>query len=179
MDKFEYELKVEQIEKLVSREDYSTAKKIADTMEWKKEKDSKLLSQVAELYVQAGDINKAMIIYNYAYNNSARGILILERMTELAITYGQLELAQELCDEYKTQGAYEPDVNMFRFQISEAKGEDYRKRIPYLEKYCKDVLDEDAIYKLAWLYDKVGRKDDCIRLCNYLIDFFCFGENNL
>ena len=41
MDKFEYELKVEQIEKLIHRGDYVTAKKIADGMEFKKEKDTR------------------------------------------------------------------------------------------------------------------------------------------
>ncbi len=176
MDKFEYELKVEQIEKLVAREDYSTAKKIADSMEWKKEKDPKLLSHVAELYAQAGDIDKALKIYNFAYNASSRGLLILERMTELAIIFGQLDLAEELCEEYRLAGAYEPDVNMFKYQISEGRGEDYEKRIPYLEKYCESELDEEAMYQLAWLYDRAGRVNDCVKTCDFIIDYFCFGE---
>ncbi len=177
MDKFEYELKVEQIEKLVAREDYSTAKKIADSMEWKKEKDPKLLSHVAELYAQAGDIDKALKIYNYAYNASSRGLLILERMTELAIIFGQLDLAEELVEEYRGAGAYEPDYYMFKYQIAEGRGEDYVKRIPYLEKYCDSELDEDAMYQLAWLYDRAGMTDKCVKMCDFIIDYFCFGEN--
>lgn len=177
MDKFEYELKVEQIEKLIGREDYSTAKKIADTMEWKREKDPKLLARVAELYAQAGDIEKALKIYNFAYNASSRGLLILERMTELALIFGQLDLAEELCEEYRGAGAYDADYYLFKFQIAESRGEDMDKRISWLEKYCSKELDEEALYRLAWMYDRAGRIDDCVRICDYLIDFFCFGES--
>ncbi len=177
MDKFEYELKVEQIEKLIGREDYSTAKKIADTMEWKREKDPKLLSHVAEIYAQAGDIEKALKIYNFAYNVSSRGLLILERMTELALIYGQLDLAEELCEEYRSAGAYESDYYLFRFQIAESRGEDLDKRISWLEKYCGKELDEEALYRLAWMYDRAGRDQDCVRICDYIIDFFCSGES--
>lgn len=177
MDKFEYELKVEQIEKLISREDYSTAKKIADTMEWKREKDSKLLARVAELYAQAGDIEKAMKIYNFAYNASTRGLLILERMTELALIFGQLDLAEELCEEYRSAGAYDADYYLFKFQIADSRGEGLDKRIAYLEQYCSRELDEEALYRLAWLYDRAGREQDCVRICDYIIDFFCFGES--
>lgn len=177
MDKFEYELKIEQIEKLISREDYSTAKKIADSMEWKKEKDPKLLSHVAELYAQAGDIDKALKLYNYAYKASSRGLLVLERMTELAIIYGQLDLAEELCEEYRAAGAYDPDYYMFKYQIAEGRGEDYVKRIPFLEKYCESELDEEAMYQLAWLYDRAGMDDKCVKTCDFIIDYFCFGES--
>jgi hypothetical protein len=176
VDKFEYELKVEQIEKLIVRGDYSTAKKIADTMEWKREKDTKLLCHVAELYAQAGDVQKALHIYNLAYNASARGLLVLERMIELAVNFGQLDLAEEICEEYHTIGGYDADYYLMKFQISESRGDAQEQRIAYLEKYCNKELDEEALYRLAWLYDRTGRADDCVRICDYIIDFFCCGE---
>jgi hypothetical protein len=176
VDKFEYELKVEQIEKLIVRGDYSTAKKIADTMEWKREKDTKLLCHVAELYAQAGDVQKALHIYNLAYNASARGLLVLERMIELAVNFGQLDLAEEICEEYRTIGGYDADYYLMKFQISESRGDAQEQRIAYLEKYCNKELDEEALYRLAWLYDRTGRADDCVRICDYIIDFFCCGE---
>ena len=35
MDKYEFNIKVEQIKKMVSRGDYETAMKIADTIDWR------------------------------------------------------------------------------------------------------------------------------------------------
>ena len=36
MDKYEFNIKVEQIKKLVNKSDYETAMKIADTIDWSK-----------------------------------------------------------------------------------------------------------------------------------------------
>ena len=36
MDKYEYRLKAEQIEKLAGKKDYETAAKIADTIDWRR-----------------------------------------------------------------------------------------------------------------------------------------------
>ncbi len=176
MDRFEYGLKVEQIKKLLERKDYSGAKEIADGVEWKREKNPKLLSEIAELYVHEKDAQTALKIYNYAYNVSSRGLLILERMTELALIYGQIDLAEELCEEYRTAGAYDADYYLFKVQIAESKGEGIDERIFWLEKYCSQELDEEALYRLAMLYDRAEREKDCVKICDYIINFFCSGE---
>ncbi|MCR5743726.1 MAG: tetratricopeptide repeat protein [Lachnospiraceae bacterium] len=176
MDKFEYELKVEQIEKLIKREDYDTAKKIADTMEWKKEKDAKLLRKVAELYYSAEEYAQALKILSYAYSVSSRGALILERMCEIAIISGKLDNAEEFCEEYRNIKGEDAEYYMFMLQIAEARGADINTQIKYLEKYCKLELDEEAMYRLAYLYDMAGMQDKCVSMCDFLIDFFCFGE---
>ena len=41
MDKYEFNIKVEQIKKMVSRGDYETAMKIADTIDWKKTRNTR------------------------------------------------------------------------------------------------------------------------------------------
>ena len=41
MDKYEYRLKAEQIEKLAGKKDYETAAKIADTIDWRRVKNLK------------------------------------------------------------------------------------------------------------------------------------------
>ena len=46
MDKYEFNIKVEQIRKLVNKGDYGTAMKIADTIDWKKVHNANLLSMV-------------------------------------------------------------------------------------------------------------------------------------
>ena len=47
MDKYEYRLKAEQIEKLVKKKDYQTAVKISDTIDWRRVKNLNMLYIVA------------------------------------------------------------------------------------------------------------------------------------
>ena len=49
MDKYEYRLKAEQIEKLVKKKDYQTAVKISDTTDWRRVKNLNMLYIVADL----------------------------------------------------------------------------------------------------------------------------------
>ena len=50
MDKYEFNIKVEQIRKLINQGDFETAMKIADTIDWKKVRNANLLSMVANVY---------------------------------------------------------------------------------------------------------------------------------
>ena len=49
MDKYEFNIKVEQIKKMVSRGDYGTAMKIADTIDWHRVRNASLLSMISDL----------------------------------------------------------------------------------------------------------------------------------
>ena len=50
MDKYEFNIKVEQIKKLVNKSDYETAMKIADTIDWRRVRNVNILSMVAGIY---------------------------------------------------------------------------------------------------------------------------------
>ena len=50
MDKYEYRLKAEQIEKLAGKKDYETAAKIADTIDWRRVRSLDMLYVVSEVY---------------------------------------------------------------------------------------------------------------------------------
>ena len=50
MDKYEFNLKVDQIRKMVNRGDYATAKKIADNIDWSRVPNANLLSMVSQVY---------------------------------------------------------------------------------------------------------------------------------
>lgn len=176
MDKFEYELKVEQIEKLIYRGDHTTAKKIADGMEWKKEKDTKLLRKVAELYVDAGENEKALYLLRLAYNSSPRGIMILERMISIALESGNIELAEEFCDAYEKAAPESSEYALYRYKLAVERQESAAELIKWLKDYTGKEMDEEYSYKLAELYEEIGDREKCIRQCDYIIDFFCFGE---
>ena len=52
MDKYEFNIKVEQIKKLVNKGDYETAMKITDTVDWRRVRNVSILSMVAKRSVR-------------------------------------------------------------------------------------------------------------------------------
>ena len=50
MDKYEFNIKVEQIKKMSAKGDYETAMKIADTIDWRRVRNVNILSMAASVY---------------------------------------------------------------------------------------------------------------------------------
>ena len=50
MDKYEFNIKVEQIRKLSNQGDFETAMKIADTIDWRRVKSVMMLCTISDLY---------------------------------------------------------------------------------------------------------------------------------
>ena len=59
MDKYEFNIKVEQIKKLVNKGDYETAMKIADTIDWRRVRNVNILSMVATIYEKNGEYQES------------------------------------------------------------------------------------------------------------------------
>ena len=50
MDKYEYNVKSDQIKKLYNRKEFAAAAEIADEIDWSRVKDNKMLTLVADIY---------------------------------------------------------------------------------------------------------------------------------
>ncbi|MCD8124159.1 MAG: hypothetical protein LUE23_03865, partial [Lachnospiraceae bacterium] len=60
-------MKTDKIQKLVRQQDYSTAAKIADTIDWKQERNARLLTAVAEAYEKTEQYTAATDVLLTAY----------------------------------------------------------------------------------------------------------------
>ena len=54
LDKYEYSLKLDEIKKLVTSGNYEEAVKVADTVEWKRVRNTRTLCMVSEIYEANG-----------------------------------------------------------------------------------------------------------------------------
>ena len=59
MDKYEYNVKLEQIKKLIRKKDYATAARIADTIDWYKVKNNQTIVLIADVYEASGRYEQA------------------------------------------------------------------------------------------------------------------------
>ena len=59
LDKYEYRAKTEQMLAYAEQKSYQKAMSIADTIDWRKVKNTAMLSTVSEIYENAGELGKA------------------------------------------------------------------------------------------------------------------------
>ena len=74
MDKYEFNIKVEQIKKLVNKGDFETAMKIADTIDWRRVRSTSLLTMISQIYEKKmQSIGDAKDILLLAYERAPLG----------------------------------------------------------------------------------------------------------
>ncbi|MBO4477670.1 MAG: hypothetical protein J5757_05020 [Lachnospiraceae bacterium] len=177
MDKYEYEIKTEQIRKLILLKEYDTAKKIADGMKWGKEKNPRLLSEVAELYVMSGEYDEAIDLLLQAYDYAHPGRRILKRLVDIAILAKNYRNAAEYCEEFHDLAPRDTEYYLMRYKVDEAAGNvSVERRIALLERYTASEMSEEWKLRLAQLYAEAGRVSECVKLCDEIIFLFCNGE---
>ena len=117
MDKYEYRLKAEQIEKLVKKKDYKTAAKIADTIDWRRVKNLSMLYIVAEIYEELERYEDCMEILNIAYDRAPVGRMLLYKMTETATKMHNFEDAISLYREFVKLAPHDQSRYILKYQI--------------------------------------------------------------
>ena len=76
MDKYEFNIKVEQIKKMVNKGDYETAMKIADPIDWRRVRNVNILSMVATIYEKNGEYQEAKDILLLAVATSIDALAV-------------------------------------------------------------------------------------------------------
>ena len=102
MDKYEFNIKVEQIKKLVNKQDFATAMKIADTIDWRRVRNANLLSMISQVYEKNREYQEAKEVLLLAFERAPIGKRLLYKLTELALKEGSVGEAEdyyrEFCD---------------------------------------------------------------------------------
>ncbi len=176
MDKYEFNIKVEQIKKLVGKNDYDTAMKIADTIDWKRVRNTNLLSMVATIYEKNEDFQEAKEILLQAFERAPIGKRLLYKLAELAIKEGNIEEAEAYYKEFGDLASDDPRQQLLRFMILKAKGAPAQQLIHSLESYTSVELDEKWLYELAELYSLAGMPDRCVDTCDRIMLMFGLGK---
>lgn len=176
MDKYEYKLKLEQLKNLVAAEDYSTAGQIADSINWRKVRNSSTLCMVGDIYDQLGRYDDSKEIYLMAYDHSPIGRNIVYKLTEVAIKAKSLEEAEEYYNEFAEIAVNDTKKYILRYKISCLKNEPLANRISILEELKEKEYTEEWAYELACLYRDANDIERCVETCDELILWFGDGE---
>jgi len=160
VDKYEYNLKLDQIKALSAEEGYMSAAEIADSINWNKIKNVNTLVKIGEIYEKAERYQDARDILLMAYDRSPIGRMIIYRLAEVAIKMGDYDAATEYYDEFVEIAPHDDMKYVLRYAIKKGQGASFDELITILEEYKDEEYTEEWAYELAYLYHKAGKAEE-------------------
>jgi DNA replication protein DnaC len=175
LDKSEYQIKLDQITKLVEKEDYEGALEIVETIDWRRVKSVRTLCMVADIFEVNDMLEDSKKILLLAYKRSSIGKVILYRLVEISLKMGDVDDAVEFYTEYAQNAPGDNSKYILKYKIYKEKRAPLEDQIAILEEYKDKEYTERWAYELAVLYSKAGLKEKCIEECDDLILWFSEG----
>lgn len=176
MDKIEYHLKLEEINRLVDAQDYEGALTVADSIDWRRVKSVRTLCMVADIYEVNGELEKSMQMLQLAHKRSSIGKMILYRQVELALKMGLYDDAVKYYNEYLETASNDTSKYILKYKIYKAQKAPLENQIAILEEYKEREYTERWVYELAKLYKKAGQEKKCVETCDDLVLWFGEGK---
>ena len=179
MDKYEYNLRNEEINDLMAQRDYARAVEIADTIDWTRVRSVKTLCKISDLYKVNKRYSEAKILLEQAYEKMPAGKPIVSSLCELCIKMGDVVGATEYYKRYVQMAPTSNQKFVLLYKIYEAQDVSLEERIQVLEELNKR---EPAAgkgkwgYELAVLYHRIGLTTKCVEQCDELITLFREGK---
>ena len=175
LDKYEYNLKLDQMKNLCAEERYEEAAEIADTINWNKVKNVNALVKVGEVFEKAERYQESHDVLLMAYDRSPIGRMIIYRLAEVAIKMKDFTGAQEYYDEFVKIAPHDSLRYVLKYHMRKAQDAPYDELIAILEEFKEQEYIEEWAYELAYLYHKAEKVDKCVDACDELILWFGDG----
>ena len=176
MDKYEYKLKLEQLQNLMAAGDYATASEMADTINWKKVRSSNTLCMVSDIYEKTEKYDACREVLLQAYDHSPIGRNIVSKLAEVSIKAKRIDEAEEYYNEFLEIAPKDNMRYVLAYEISCLKDTPLTDRIAILEELKEHEYTEKWAYELAALYGQADMRDKCVETCDELILWFGEGE---
>ena len=176
MDKFEYKVRADEIKDLISKEKYTQAAEIADTIDWRRVKSVMMLCTISDLYKINRRYEDARDILLLAYDRRPGGRTICYSLCELSIKMEEITQAKEYLDEFIAIAPKDPGRYVLQYKLLVALDVSLEERIEVLQKLKEQDPRERWQYELAYLYHKVGLGSHCVEECDELILWFGEGK---
>ena len=176
MDKYEYKLKTEQMLELMEDGAYGKAAAIADTIDWRRVRNTTMLANVSDIYEKNRDYQKSYEVLNIAYHRAEGSRKIVSRLCTLALKTRNVDEAIDYYDEFIQIAPKDPNQHILKYQILRAQRAPIEQQIHALEEFKKAEYIEEWAYELAKLYQEAGMTAECLEECDDLILWFSEGK---
>lgn len=176
LDKNEYNLKLEEIDKYVNEGEYSEAAKVADTIDWRRVRNVRTLCMISEIYEADNRYEDSKALLVRAYRRSPVGRAILYRLVEVTIQLKQFDEAIEYYSEYVQAAPHDNNKYILKYKIYRGRGSSVEEQIEILKEYLSHEYTEKWAYELARLYQQADKIQECLATCDDLVLWFHSGK---
>ena len=176
MDKYEYRIKAEQIRKLAEQEDYVSAMRIANTIDWNRVRSIPMLCLIGEIYEKNDMLEESRDVMLIAYDRHPYGRMIIYSLAELSIRLEDYIDAVEYYKEVVQVAPRDTGRYILQYKLYEAQDVGIKERIGVLEEFKRHEYVEKWAFELAYLYHRAGMSDKCIAECDEIILWFSEGK---
>ena len=160
----------------MEKKQYKKAMEIADTIDWRRVKNSTMLSTVSEIYECNGENQKSRDILFIAYDRAPESRKIVYRLGTLAVKLQDLQEAEDCYEEFVKVAPKDPNRYILKYKILKAQNAPIGKQIEALVEFKKVEYVEKWAYELAKLYNDAGMVSECLEECDDLILWFSEGK---
>lgn len=177
MDKYEYKVRTDEMKQLIREAKFAEAMEIADSIDWRRVKNTKMLCIVSDIYKINHKFEESKEILLMAYEKNQTSRLIVYSLCELCIKMDEVVEANEYLKEFIRLAPKDNGRYILRYKMLEAQDVSLEERISVLEEYInREPMSEKWAYELAYLYHRVGLVTKCIEECDQLFLWFREGK---
>ena len=176
VDKYEYKLKTEQMLELMEDGAYSRAAELADSIDWRRVRNTTMLMNVSDIYEKSRDYHKSFEVLKIAYHRAEGSRKIVYRLCTLALKTRNVDEAIDYYDEFLQIAPKDPNQYILKYQILKVQRAPIEQQIDALESFKKAEYVEEWAYELARLYERAGKITECLEECDDLILWFSEGK---
>ena len=169
-------MKTEQMLELMEDGAYGKAAAIADTIDWRRVRNTTMLANVSDIYEKNRDYQKSYEVLNIAYHRAEGSRKIVSRLCTLALKTRNVDEAIDYYDEFIQIAPKDPNQHILKYQILRAQRAPIEQQIHALEEFKKAEYIEEWAYELAKLYQEAGMTAECLEECDDLILWFSEGK---
>lgn len=176
MDKYEYRVCVEEINALIAERRFEEAKKIADTIDWRRVKNVNMLCKISDLYKINHCFEESRDILEMAHDRYPNGRSIVYGLCELELRLNDFGKAVTYYNDFVAMAPRDSGRYILQYKILSAQSASLEERIGVLEELKKHDYREKWAYTLAALYNQAGMTSKCAQECDEMIAAFGDGR---
>lgn len=176
LDKEEFRIKLEEINRLVEKKNYKDAMEVVDSIDWRRVKNVRTLCVVGEIYAANRRYEDSKEIFLLAYHRAPIGKNILYCLIEVSLKMKDIDEALEFYEEFLEVAPNDSTQYILKYKICKAQQAPLEEQIRILEEYKEKEFTERWSYELAKLYYQNGETQKCLDVCNEMILWFSEGK---
>ena len=179
MDKYEYRIRLQEINTLISTRNFQDAAGVADGIDWQRVKSPDTLCRISDVYKINKEYAKSRRLLVLANQRDPQNPEIIYSLCELTLfLYGRdglqsdLTSALTLMQNYNILQPRSPKRLILQYKMYQVSPVSLDEKIDVLQRLKQESYQPRWVYELALLYHEAGRDEEAIAECRDL-------ENNV